>query len=316
MNNYLIYGTEEYLIDNHLNEIKKKNNIENDNIIKYNLDEVNVSDALLEASTVSLFQTNKLIICEGCRFLTGENKKEIEHDIDALLKYLKNPFDDVYLVFIVRNDKLDERKKVVKELKKMCKVFECKKIENYNLNTTLDEYIKSKGYKIKSSDISFIINKVGTDLSLLISEIDKLLIYKDNDKNITKEDIDNVICQSVENNIFALTNAIMDNNKSKIFSIYEDLIKSGEDPSKLLVMLSNQFRLLLQVKLMKENGYTDNEMVNTIKEHPYRIKLAKENFYSKKNLIDKIKKLAILDFNIKSGNIDRFLGFELFLLNI
>lgn len=316
MNNYLLYGEEEYLINKYLKDIIEENNISSENIIRYNLDMVDVSEALVEASTVSMFNENKLIILEGCKFLTGENKKEINHDIDSLIKYLNNPFNDVYLIFIVNNDKLDERKKIVKEIKKLCKIYECKKVENYNLNNILLDYIKEKKYNISNKDISLIIEKVGTDLSYLISEIDKLLLYKDDDKNITREDINDVIVRSLENNVFALTNSIMNNDKNKIFDIYNDLIKVGEDPTKLLIILSNQFRLILQVKLMQNNGYTDNEMISVIKEHPYRIKLAKETNYSKSKLIKYIKDLSDLDYKIKSGIIDRFLGFELFLLNI
>lgn len=317
MNNiYLIYGNENYLIDKKINEIIEKNNIEKENIIKYNLNEVNVKEAIIEASTVSMFQTNKLVICEGCNFLTGENKKEVNHDIDMLLNYINNPFDDVYLVFIVNKEKLDDRKKIVKELKKLSTVCECMKVESYNLNNYLSNYIKEKGYNIKTSDIELLISIAGVNLDNLISEIDKLLIYKDEDKNITSDDIKNLVCTNIEDNVFALTNAIMENNRDKTMKIYEDLIVMGEEPIKLIGMISNQFRLLLQVKLMVNNGYSDNEMISTLKEHPYRIKLAKNSIYSINKLKKNILELSRLDYDIKSGKIDRNLGFELFLLNV
>ena len=315
-NIYLIYGNENYLIKKNIDEVITKNNIEKDNIIKYNLDEVNVSEAIIEASTVSMFQTSKLIICEGCKFLTGENKKEINHNIDMLLEYINHPFSDVYLVFIVEKEKLDDRKKIVKELKKLSKVVECKKIENYNLNNYLENYIKDKGYNITSKNIDLIISIAGVDLANLINEIDKLLIYKDTDKNISSDDIKSLICINIEDNIFALTNAIMNNQKEKIMKIYKDLISMGEDEIKLIATLANQFRLLLQVKLMKNNGYSDNEMISILKEHPYRIKLAKNSLFSEEKLKDKILKLSELDYKIKSGNLDKNLGFELFLLDI
>ena len=103
MNNiYLIYGTEEYLIKKELSKIIDKSNINIDNIVRYNLNEVNVSNVIEEASTISMFDDIKFIICENCLFLTGSNKKEIDHDIDSLIKYINNPFSDVYLVFIVK----------------------------------------------------------------------------------------------------------------------------------------------------------------------------------------------------------------------
>ena len=317
MNNvYLIYGDEPYLIKKELSKIIDNSKVIQDNIIRYNLDDVNISVALEEACTISMFDSEKLIICENSNFLTSENKKEINHDIDSLVRYINNPFEDVTLVFVVNNEKLDERKKIVKELKKLSKVIECKKLDSHNLNNYIYDYFKDNGYKIEMSLVRLIIDKVKYDLGNIINECDKLMEYKDNDKNITKEDIENVIRENIEDNIFSLTNAILDKDSTKALKIYNDLLLMGEEPIKLIVMISNQFRLILQVKLMVKNGYKQIDMANIIKEHPYRVKLALSSNYSDKELIDNIKKLYKLDYDIKTGNIDKNFGLELFLLNV
>ena len=315
-NVYLIFGNESYLIDKELKKIVESNNILQDNIIKYNLDEVNVSLALEEASTISMFDSKKLVICEGCTFLTGENKKEINHDIDSLIRYINNPFDDVYLVFIVRKEKLDDRKKIVKELKKLSTVIECLKIESYNLNNYLSNYFKNNGYNISREAIIFMINKAGDNLTNLINEADKIMIYKDDNKDITKEDIDNLVCKNIEDNVFSLTNAIMNKDKKNIINIYRDLLLLNEDPTKLIVLIANQLRLILQVKLMVKNGYKQKDMPSVIKEHPYRVKLALESNFTIFELKDYLIKLHDLDLNIKTGKIDKNFGFEMFLLSI
>ena len=316
MNNiYLIYGDEEYLIKKELSKIIDKSNIIRDNIIRYNLNEVNISNVIDEACTVSMFDDIKFIICENCSFLTTINKKEIEHDTDSLIKYINNPFDDVYLVFVVNTEKLDERKKIVKEMKKLSNVIECKKLDSHNLNNYIYKYFKDNNYNIDMSLVRLIIDKVKYDLSNIINECDKLMLYKDNDKNITKEDVDNIIIETIEDNIFSLTNSIMEKNTSKSIKIYKDLLLKGEEPIKLIVMIANQFRLILQVKLMVKNGYNQIDMSSTINEHPYRVKLALSSNYTEKELIKIIKKLYKLDYDIKVGNIDKNFGFELFLLN-
>ena len=315
-NLYLIYGDEEYLIKKELNNIIDKSDVIEDNIIKYNLDEVNVSNALEEASMISMFDSKKIVICEGCNFLTGENKKEVNHDIESLTKYINNPFEDVYLIFVVRNPKLDERKKIVKELKKCSKVIECKKQESHNLNNYIYEYFKNNSYNIDMANVRLIIDKVKYDLANIINECDKLMNYKINNKNITKEDVENVIRDNIEDNIFSLTNSIMEKSVGKSIKIYKDLLLMGEEPIKLIVMIANQFRLILQVKLMIKNGYKQNDMASVIGEHPYRVKLAMSSNYSEDELIKNIKKLSDLDYDIKSGNIDKNFGLELFLLNI
>lgn len=315
-NIYLIYGLEDYIIDESIKNIIKDNDIVEDNIIKYNLDDVNVSLALEEVSTVSMFDSKKMVICEGCSFLTGENKKEINHDIDSLIKYINNPFNDVYLIFIVRKEKLDDRKKIVKELKKNSTIIEAQKKESYNLNNYIINYVNKNGYNISKKACDKLIEKAGTNLSNLINECNKIFLYKDEDKNIIDIDIENLVFKNIEDNIFELTNAVMNKDKIKIINIYKNLLLMGEEPVKLIIMLANQFRMILQVKLMIKNGYKEKEMATIIKEHPYRIKLAIQSNFSINELKTNLIKLENLDYDIKSGKIDKSFGFEMFLLNV
>ena len=315
MNFYLIYGLENYLIDEKVNEIINNNNYETEDIIRFNLDENSVNDLLIEASTVNMFSNKKLIICDNSSFLSSSSKIS-EEELNNLSKYIENAFEDVKIVFIVREEKIDQRKKITKLIQKNSKVYECNKIDNYRLNPYLYDYITSNGYSISSSSIDFLIEKVGYDLSNIIKELEKLFIYKDKDKKITREDIDSVITRNIDNNIFNLSNAIVNKEKSKIISIYNDLIKSGEDPIKLIVTLSNQIRLVLQVKLMRNSGYSENEIVNTLKEHPYRIKLAMNNNYQVSELKRILLDLSNLDYDIVCGNIDKYFALEMFLMKI
>ena len=315
MNTYLIYGLENYLIDEKIKEIKVKTKVEEDNIITYDLSNDSIESVLVEASTVSMFSDKKLIICDNAFFLTA-NKSLSEEELDDLTKYLENSFEDVYLIFIVRDEKVDSRKKITKLITKISKVFDCNKIESYKLSNYISDYIRDKGYSISSSTVELIISKVGYELSNIIKELDKMFIYKGEDKKITKEDVEDVITNNLEKNIFELTNAIVNREKDKINTIYNQLIKSGEDPIKLIVTLSNQFRLIIQVKLMRSGGYSEKEIVTTLKEHPYRINLAMKSTYNIENIKNILLKLSNLDYEIVTGKTDKFFGFEMFLLDI
>ena len=207
MNLYLIYGLENYLIDEKINDIIKKSKVESENIISYDLNDDSIFSVLLEASTVGMFSDKKVLLVNNSNFLCA-NKSLSEQELDELNKYIENPFEDVTIVFIVREEKLDSRKKVTKTLSKVSKVYECNKIDNYNMNNYISNYIRDKGYSISSESVDLIISKVGYELSNIINELEKLFIYKDTNKKITKEDIDNVITKNIEKNIFELTNAI------------------------------------------------------------------------------------------------------------
>ena len=315
MNTYLIFGLENYLIDEKINEIKTKVKVEDENIIYYDLSSDSISSVLVEASTVSMFSNKKLIICDNSSFLSS-TKVISEDDIKELTKYLENQFDDIYIIFIVREEKVDSRKKITKLITKTSKVYDCNKIESYRLSNYIGDYIRDKGYSISSSSVELIISKVGYELSNIIKELDKMFIYKGTDTKITKEDIDDVITNNLEKNIFELTNAIVNKEKSKVINIYNDLIKSGEDPIKLIVTLSNQFRLILQVKIMRNGGYSEKEIVSILKEHPYRVNLAMKNAYNVDDVKKILLKLSDLDYEIVTGKTDKFFGFEMFLLNL
>ena len=161
-----------------------------------------------------------------------------------------------------------------------------------------------------------LIERAGSNLSNLISECDKIFLYKADEKNITEEDIENLVFKNIEDNIFELTNAVMNKDKKKIINIYKDLILMGEEEIKLIVMLANQFRMILQVKLMVKNGYKERDMATIIKEHPYRVKLAMQSNFKINELENYLIKLEELDYSIKSGKLDKSFGFEMFLLNI
>ena len=315
MNLYLIYGLENYLINEKIKEIVDKSKVETDNIINFDLDEDSIMSVLVEASTVGMFSDKKVLIVNNSNFLCA-NKSLSENELDELNKYIEHPFEDIMIIFVVREEKLDSRKKITKNLSKICKVYECNKIDSYNMNNYLSNYIRDKGYSISSDSVDLIISKVGYELSNIINELDKLFIYKDTDKKIKKEDIENVITKNIEKNIFELTNAIINRNKDKIMEIYNDLILAKEDPIKLLVTLSNQLRLILQVKLMRRGGYSEKEIVTTLKEHPYRINLAMKSSFEINDLKKKMLKLSELDYKIVTGEVDKFFGFEMFLLEI
>jgi len=313
MNNiYLIYGNEDYLINKNLNDILKEIDSK-DNISRYNLDTDSIESVLIDASTVSMFDEKKVLICDNATFLMSSGSLESDENF---LRYLEHPFPEVYLIFIVRNEKLDERKKVTKTLKKISKVIVCNKIENYDLNNYVYEYIISHGYKIDRKNIDIILKRSLYNLSIITNEIDKLFIYKDKEKNITKEDLDKVISSNVSDNIFDLTNMIVNGEKNKLIETYRNLIKIGEDPFKLMVTLSNQYRLILEVKLMVKNGYRDDEIISKLKEHPYRIKLAKNSLVSEEEALRKLEELSDLNYNSVIGKVDSNFGFEMFLLNL
>ena len=303
----VLYGTESFLINEYLEKIKGERQIEN--IIKYNLEETTLMDIIEDALYIDLFNNDKMIIVYNSYFLN-----DLSMDTTILEDYFNHKNEKTLLFFISDKEKLDERKKIVKLFKKENKIKQFNKLEEKTLEEKIKEKLKSQNFEIDFLALKELINRCKNNYQDILNEINKLILYKDNEKNITIEDVKKVVSKPLEDNIFKLLGAITENNKKQIFDIYEDILNTGEDPIKILVMIANEFRLIYEVKIM--NNLNEQELSNIMKIHPYRIKKAKEKTYSytKEKLEIILNKLSDLDYNIKSGNVDKYAGLDLFLI--
>lgn len=310
---YLLYGTENYLIKKEIDKILNANSIEKINVSEYNLEIDNFKDIIEDANTISLFADKKAIIVNNSYLFTGKSIKN-ENDPELFLDYFKNVNPDSIIIFIVDSEKLDERKKIVKEIKKIGTV------KDFNKKNDLTDILKNmfEGYNISIQDIRFMIDRCGNNLDILSQEVNKIKIYKDEDKNITKEDIINLTSKNIDVDIFGFIDTIVNKNKNKALEIYKEMLINGEEPIKILVILANQFRIIYQAKELYKQGYSGNDIATMIGIHPYRIKLALKNAinYNSDTLLDYLEKLADLDYDIKIGNIESSLGLEMFILSI
>ena len=310
---YLLYGTENYLIKKEIDKILNANSIEKINVSEYNLEIDNFKDIIEDANTISLFADKKAIIVNNSYIFTGKSIKS-DNDPELFLDYFKSINPDSIIIFTVDSEKLDERKKLVKEIKKIGTV------KDFNKKNDLTDILKNmfEDYNISIQDIRFMIDRCGNNLDILSQEVNKIKIYKDEDKNITKEDIINLTSKNIDIDIFGFVDTIINKNKNKALEIYKEMLINGEEPIKILVILANQFRIIYQAKELYRQGYNGNDIATMIGIHPYRIKLALEKArdYNSDTLLDYLEKLADLDYDIKVGNIESSLGLEMFILSI
>lgn len=309
---YLIYGNSQIEIQQKINEIIQENN--SNNVIKYSYIENELLDILEDASYISMFEEKKIIVISECLFLTSKDNK----DITDLLRYINNPNESTIIIFTLNEEKLDERKKITKELKNKCEVYTYNIKENKNLVTIISDNFKRDNYKIDLESIKKIMELTENNKDTIINEIDKLKMYKINDKIITLNDVIEVIPKSLENNMFKLTEAINQKNKDKVFKIYKELINNRIEETVILNLLANQFRLYLSIKILLENNKNKYEINNILKEHPYRIDLGikESSNYKKKDLMDYLKKLYEIDKSIKTGEITLNNSLEMFLIEM
>lgn len=312
---YLLYGKELLLIEKKLKEILEKEKLDDYSVNKYDLETDSLNTILEDASIVSMFGDKKGIIVSNSYIFTGTTKKgAVEQDTYLLLSYLEHYNPDTILIFITIAEKLDERKKITKLMKKNGSVIELG--TNKNINAIVKEMFED--YEINFQVIQLLIDRVGENLQILNQECDKIKTYKNGEKRITEDDILNLTTKNIDADIFKLIENIVLKNKQIALEAYQEMIKRNEEPIKILIMLANQFRIMYQAKELSKKGYTANDIASTLEVHPYRLKLAleKSRNFSSSVLLHYLEELADLDSNIKSGLVDKDLALELFILKI
>jgi len=163
-----------------------------------------------------------------------------------------------------------------------------------------------------NSTIKLLLEYCLNDHERVFNEIEKLKLYKLEDKVITKEDIEKLVMKNMDDNIFHLVDSILTGNKKYAFALYQDFILHGEQIVNIIRILSGKIRLIYQVKVLVRDGNSDKTISKLLGVHEYPVKLAREASYkySDEVLLKDLKKLADLDLQIKSGETNGQVEFE------
>lgn len=131
-------------------------------------------------------------------------------NIDELSYYLQKPLESTILVLCHKHGVLDRRKKLAAEIEKVGVLFESKKIKDAQLVGFITSYLKRKSIEIEPKASEMMAEFVGTDLSRMAGELEKLIItLPKGQKRITPEQIEQNIGISKDYNNYELRNALI-----------------------------------------------------------------------------------------------------------
>jgi DNA polymerase III subunit delta len=315
---YLLYGVESFFMDETLNMIINHAVEESDlefNVSTYDLDESYIEAALEDATTLPFFGERKVVIVRQPLFLTAQ-KAKIEQNTKALEAYLESPSPFTILVFVAPYEKLDERKKITKSLKKHATVIESPSFTADRAKEWIKQRVESNGSTVDGEATETLVELVGMNVMILANEVDKLTTFVGTDSVITKEIVQNLVPKSVEQNVFMLVERVIERNIPQALAIVYELLHKQEEPIKILGLLASQFRLLYQVKEYMRRGYGQNQIASHIGVHPFRVKLAARqiNLFSFEELYTIMDELAEADYMMKTGKLDKKLVLEFFIM--
>ena len=279
--------------------------------IDYN--DTNLNEIINLCSYTSLFNDSKKILVKNCNFLDSKKNE----DLELLEKYISNPNPLTDIIFLF-NDKVDERKRVVKLLKDNNSFIYVKPLNYKDINAKLISKCKSEGFKLSEANASYITFSSLNNYDIAVMQLEKVMLYYDEPCEILKEDLENLVSKSLDDNNFKFVDAVVNRDIKQAMQLIKDFKLFKIEPLVLVSLLAREYRLMLFAKKLKEKNISNFEIEKRLELKDWQVdKLINNSYhYVSKDLEDKILELLELDYRLKSNSMDKYLALELFVLAV
>ncbi|QNL47756.1 DNA polymerase III subunit delta [Olivibacter sp. SDN3] len=298
---YLLHGEESYYIDlvSHYLEGKVLSDAEKgfNQTVLYGKDTdwITIVNAAKRYPMMSDYQ---LILVKEAQHLKWDKAAELFES------YANNPLSTTVLAFAYKYGKFDKRKKIYKTIEKNGLVLESAKIYDNKLAPWIDEYVKERGMTIHPQATAMIGEYLGTELSKVANELDKLMLNVPKDREINVNDVQHNIGISKDFNVFELNTAL---GKRDVFKVNQiiDYFAANPKSNPLPVLMGSLYAYFS--KLLKYHFLPDKSQQAAARElgvHPFFLKdyeMAVRN-YSRGKLFHIIGYLK--EYDLKSKGVD------------
>ena len=311
MGSYLLESLDSLSLQKKRESLIRENHFEDIPVQIYDVSEVPLASALEDLDTYGLFSNKKVIIIQNIDSLKYDDNA---FDFDHLFHYIENPNPDYLL--IIESRKLNNTLKVTKTMKNICQY---EKIETDSKSFIKEEL---KGYKIDFQTILLLDEYCMGDITKISNECAKLKEYKFNDKTITKKDIEDLVVKKLGDSkdlVFAFSRSLALKDKRDALAKYHELLSYQLEPFGIIGLLASQYRIAYQVKILESRNLKDKEIAELLGEKSdYRIRKTREitSLYAENELLHCLQKLADMDYQLKTSDVDPNHLLEMFIINI
>jgi len=276
-NCYIFCGPDEQLMKDHVkfitdNVLDKK--FMDLNYLKFDGSKTEFETISDACETMPFMSDKKIVVVYRASFLddSSGNKKTGDlksKNIILLNEYLKNPSPNciliIYYTFLTDREKPSNK---IKKLDKKACVIKVDKLRGDSLAKMCRSLFENAGTKIGKTELTLFCGQVDNNMNIILNEVEKLVSFTDG-RDITKEDILEMIPQKSENDIFNLIDYLSQKNIKRALDTLNELIYKGEKIPLILFMIGRQFNLLFNLKLGIDSGKSKEVLSNELRLHPY-----------------------------------------------
>jgi len=315
---YLFYGKEDYLCERALALLRKK--LSGQGVDSFNLDVLDGEQAAVEeilscARTPPVGAAWRLVVVRDAPFFRDQGDKG--GDTGLLAAYVKKPVPGTCLVFLAK-EAVDRRRALFKACQESGVVLEFAPLDVREAARWTGERVKREGFSITPGAVELLVGRYGRNLWMLEQELNKAVLYAWEEKVIDEKVVDAVGSRWVEENIFAVVDAIGEKKWLRAMDGIRELLAQREPPQLILAMVARHLRLIMQALWWQRAGGRSTEFGTQHKLPQFVVRKFWEQAasFTVPGVQEALVRLAALDAAIKSGRQDFYGGFCDFLLSL
>ncbi len=215
----------------------------------------------------------------------------------GLKQFFDNPVQQSILAIVNEKPSLD-----LPTYKNVASV-NCGKSDTATIARWIEHSCGSAGVDIDRFTAQTIAEYCSLDMSRVQNETEKLIAYCLDKKEITLNDVDELVTRDVEYKIYELTDFIAKREFDKALAVIDDMLSKGETMQRILISVYNYFRRLLHVAISNQSII---ELAETLKIKEAGVKRLKgqSKQFTKRALKKAVDLLTDTDYLIKSGAAD------------
>ena len=275
-------------------------------------EDTSAREAISVAETYPFMSEKRLVVIKDI-------DKFRETELKEIMKYLKNPISSTCLVLVsekVKRETLDRG--VYKTISSSCETVVFWRLFDSEIPGWIENKIAREGKTISPQAAHYLFVEVGNNLLDLSGEIDKLLIYTKDRKQVTLHDVEQLIGHSMSDSIFDLLRAITQKNLERSLEILAKLTEAGEKPVGILVRIAKRIRQIIYAKELMRQNVGRASIIKEVGLHPFFDKDFPSQIedFTGKELLNNFHYLLRADWEIKVGKKPAELVLELLILNL
>lgn len=305
---YLLYGEESYLRKQYRDKLVNAL-IDPDDTMNYHYFEgkdISAEKLIDLSETMPFFSQRRVIVVENSDFFKSSQEK--------LADYLKEL--PATTVFIFVEKQADKRGRVFKVCKDKGYVAEFGIQNEAILKRWIVGVINKEGKQITQRALDLFLERCGNDMENIASELEKLLCYTLTRTDITEPDVDTICTRQINNRIFDMIEDVAQKKQKAALDLYYDLLALKEPPMRILFLITRQFNMLYQTKLLRKNGYDAKAIGTKLGLAPFIANkyLTQSAHFKTSDLREAIEECVRSEEGVKTGKMTDVLAVELLII--